>query len=199
MAGQRAPDDPGAASEPPILVQVTVEPRARRATRRYIGLRGLLRPTVALLAAALLAGAILSDLPTRAPKRVEPSRKLPATQASAPGPVGVAAAYRYPRACLSVTIAPADPAYAAVRLNRASPCWRYGAYVTAVFHRVAGAWRMALETSGARCAAASIPAVVRAQLGLCGGGQSDLVAVSRPEQRTGTSTSGSARLARRDG
>jgi hypothetical protein len=81
----------------------------------------------------------------------------------------VAAAYRYPLRCLSVTTAPGDPAYARAELDRASPCWRYGAYVTAVFHRADGAWRLVLDAGSYRCPVASLPRVVQAQLALCPG------------------------------
>jgi hypothetical protein len=95
------------------------------------------------------------------------AQALAQAQASTPGPVGVAAAYRYPRNCLDVTIDAANPAFAAVRLNRVSPCWRYGVYVTAIFHRVAGVWRMVLDATGTGCPMRSVPAPVRAQLGMC--------------------------------
>jgi hypothetical protein len=55
--------------------------------------------------------------------------------------------------------------------------------VTAVFHRVAGVWRMAAQASGAGCAIASIPAAVGAQLGLCTGAMPELLGVSWPEHR----------------
>ena len=44
---------------------------------------------------------------------------------------------------------------------------RYGVYATAIFHRVAGVWRMVLNAAGAGCPMTSIPASVRIQLGLC--------------------------------
>jgi hypothetical protein len=171
MAGQAAPDDPRSAGESPILLQVTVGPgTCDGASPVRIRHLGGIAPVV-VVALALFMGALVILVTNRIPTRAERSRLAAAAQVRNTGPVGVAAAYRYPLACLSVTIAPADPAYAAARLNRASPCWRYGVYATAIFHRVAGVWRMALETSGMSCASASIPAVVRAQLGLCKGGR----------------------------
>lgn len=79
----------------------------------------------------------------------------------------VAAAYRYPSHCLSVTIATGDPAYARAWLDRASPCWRYGAYVTAVFHRVGGFWRQVLDASVYACPVRWLPRVVQRQLSVC--------------------------------
>jgi len=87
--------------------------------------------------------------------------------ARAAGPAGVAAAYRYPLDCLGVTISATDPAYASARLDRASPCWRYGAYVTAIFHRVNGVWHLALKAASSSCRAVSLPAAVLAQLAIC--------------------------------
>jgi hypothetical protein len=86
--------------------------------------------------------------------------------ASEPGTAGVAAAYRYPAACLSVTIT-ADRRYAAARLDRASPCWRYGAYLTAIFERVDGAWRQLPASDADSCPLSSLPPAVQAQLGVC--------------------------------
>jgi hypothetical protein len=128
-----------------------------------IGARGIAVTGVVLVA----AGAAASGLTSRIARHPKPLQ-VRAGPASNAGPIGVAAAYRYPLACLSVTIVTGDPAYAAARLNRVSPCWRYGVYTTTIFHRVAGVWRMVLQTSAPSCEVTSLPAPVRAQLGLCG-------------------------------
>ncbi|HTX07266.1 MAG TPA: hypothetical protein VME22_01580 [Solirubrobacteraceae bacterium] len=168
MADRGATEDPGVIGASPVLVRVTVEPGPRRGVAfRQIRRLGRVAPVAAVVAVALFAAAVVGVVATQVTATAPPRPGAQAAQASNPGPVGVAAAYRYPRACLSVTIAAADPAYAAVRLNRASPCWRYGVYVTAIFHRVAGVWRMVLDTAGARCPMTSLPPAVRAQLGLC--------------------------------
>ncbi len=86
---------------------------------------------------------------------------------AAAGAAGVAAAYRYPLACLTVTLAVSEPAYASARLDRASPCWRYGAYTTAVFHRVGGVWRLILDAPSDSCPVAALAPAVQAQLGIC--------------------------------
>lgn len=83
------------------------------------------------------------------------------------GPAGVAAAYRYPLSCLTVTISTRDPAYASARLNRASPCWRYGVYLTAIFHRVDGSWHEVLDANTYACPLVWLPAVVQTQLSVC--------------------------------
>jgi hypothetical protein len=168
MADRGVHEDPGARGESPVLVRVTIEPGPRRgAPRGHIRLPRHLAPVIAVLVIALAAAATVGVVSSRGTGTAAGPLQAHAPQASTPGPVGVAAAYRYPRACLSVTIAAIDPTYAAVHLNRASPCWRYGVYVTAVFQRVAGVWRMVLDTTGAGCPVTSVPPSVLAQLGLC--------------------------------
>jgi hypothetical protein len=66
-----------------------------------------------------------------------------------------------------VTISTTDPTYARAELDRVSPCWRYGVYVTAIFHRVGGSWRPLLNSSRYSCPVASLPAVVQQQLAVC--------------------------------
>jgi H+/Cl- antiporter ClcA len=85
----------------------------------------------------------------------------------AAGSAGVAAAFRYPLGCLAVTIERRAPTYATATLDRKSPCWRYGVYITAIFHRVHGEWRLVLEARSNRCPPRSLPAAVRAQLAVC--------------------------------
>jgi hypothetical protein len=168
MADRGAHEDPGATGESPVLVAVTIEPGPRRSTTpRQIRRPGRLAPLIAVGVVALFAAAAVGVVASGGTGTAARPLQAQAARASTPGPVGVAAAYRYPRACLSVTTAAVDPAYAAVRLNRASPCWRYGVYVTAIFQRVAGVWRMVLDTTGAGCPMTSVPASVLAQLGLC--------------------------------
>jgi hypothetical protein len=168
MADGPAFDDPRDARDSPVLLEVTVVrgPRGGADAGRSGPLHRL-TPAVALLAVALLAGVVVIFAASRVVRGVERPLHPHAAQAGDAGPAGVAAAYHYPLACLSVTIVPADPAYAAARLDRASPCWRYGVYATTIFHRVAARWQ--LVTSSAGCSIRSIPAVVRAELGLCDG------------------------------
>jgi hypothetical protein len=92
------------------------------------------------------------------------SKLVPRAQPAAPGPAGVAAALRYPLGCLSVTL---DNRYATASLDRASPCWRYGVYVTAILRRVEGVWRLVLYARANRCPPRSLPAAVRAQVAVC--------------------------------
>jgi hypothetical protein len=90
-----------------------------------------------------------------------------AVAASDAGSAGVAAAYGFPLWCLSVTIAADDPAYARADFNRARPCGRFDVYVTSIFHRIAGAWRLALAATQYHCPVAALPARVQTELGVC--------------------------------
>jgi hypothetical protein len=169
MARQTTPDRCGSLADPPSEVQVTVVPGpAARAIRdRTAGLRAVKgrRLTVGLAVAVAAIGAIVvgSLHGGRTGARV---RTRSAERGTA-GPAGVAAAYRYPLGCLSVTMSASDRAYASTHVDRASPCWRYGVYVTVIFHRVGAVWRLALEAASSSCPVVSLPAFVRAQLAVC--------------------------------
>jgi hypothetical protein len=141
-------------------VQITVVPRQRTLGRRasvHARAIGALVFTACVATAAV--GAFLASRPG--------VRRVGASRSRLTGAAAVAAAYRYPLACLSVTISASDPAYARAELDRASPCWRYGGYVTAIFHRTDGAWRLVLDVGSYPCPVRSLPAVVQAQLGVC--------------------------------
>ena len=69
--------------------------------------------------------------------------------------------------CLTITIAPDDPAYARADFNRAVPCGRYAGYATAIFHRVRGAWLPVLYSLHYSCPAAGVPPALQAELGVC--------------------------------
>lgn len=149
--------------------------RAARAAAAAIGVVASL--AIAFVAAAAVnAGAAHSGHVSRhgARKPVQSRRALDTqatrgktTPARAPGAAGVAAAYRYPLNCLNVTLAAGDRDYALARLDRASPCWRYGVFDDAIFHRVGGVWRLVLDAPGYRCPMRSLPSVVQLGLGLC--------------------------------
>lgn len=151
------------------MVQVTVIPGPRgRAIRDRIGhVRGAVDARLVLVVAVALAGlGVVAAGQTQGGRTgSHPDATVNSARASAPS--RVAAAFRYPLGCLSVTISASDPAYAAARLDRASPCWRYGVYLTAVFHRVDGVWGLVLEAASPRCPIVSLPAVVQSQLAIC--------------------------------
>lgn len=142
-------------------------PRRRTVRARIADSQVRARPrTIAALAVTVAAIGAVVVAAVHGDHAGAPSRAV-AAQPHTAGPAGVAAAYRYPLGCLSVTIAASDPAYASARLDRASPCWRYGVYVTAIFHRVKGVWRLALQASSSSCPVTSLPAAVQAQLAVC--------------------------------
>lgn len=154
-----------------IEVQVTVvpDPGENLVRDRIAGIRALSRARVIVGLAVLVAvggvgGIVIGALPR---ERAATSSGVVGAGIRAAGPAGVAAAYRYPLGCLGVTISARKQAYASAHLDRASPCWRYGVYVTAIFHRVHGMWRLALEAASSSCPAVALPAVVLAQLAVC--------------------------------
>lgn len=150
-----------------LRVTVVPDPGGHALRKRLVQMRvaksaGLVAGLAVALAAvgAIVVGALPSQ-------RTAAPHAAPVTQPHRAGPAGVAVAYQYPFRCLSVTISAIDPSYARAELDRASPCWRYGAYSIAVFHRVHGAWRTVLDASSYSCPVASLPAAVQAQLGVC--------------------------------
>jgi hypothetical protein len=167
--GKRAvPDRPCAFSDLPEVLVVEIaelpEPGVRAARERIAAIqitrrRGML--ALALLVAVL--GAAVAQLPGG---RVGERRGVSAS-AHESGPAGVAAAYGYPLRCLSVTILATDRTYARADFNHMSACGRYTWYPTAIFHRVAGAWRPVLDAVNYRCPLDSVPAAVQTRLGVC--------------------------------
>ena len=88
---------------------------------------------------------------------------------AARGPAGVAAAYGYPLGCLSVTILATERTYARADLSHALGCGRTTGYAPAIFHYVAGRWRLVPDAIGYMCFSGAVPAVVEEGLHLCVG------------------------------
>jgi hypothetical protein len=126
---------------------------------------------VAVAAAAVLVATSLGGgrAAAPAPARTPPLRGPPlrVLQPRAPGAAGVATAYRYALGCLAMRLEGHDQESATASFNRASPCWRYGVYVTAILRRVAGVWRLVLYARSNVCPPRSLPLAVRAQLVGC--------------------------------
>ena len=99
--------------------------------------------------------------------RTEQARAGHGAHPNGAGWAGAGLAGQYPFRCLSVTRYAADRSYARTEFDRASPCWRYSAFVVAVFHHVQGTWRMVLDTTSYSCPVTSLQGAVKAQLGVC--------------------------------
>ncbi len=142
-----APQQRDQTAYPPAEVEVTVIPGPRGGSLEQrlprIRVPAVVCGVVAtVLALAALGAAFALRGGGRTSRGLADEAAAPVAGAL-PGAAGVAAAYSYPLDCLSVTISSRDPAYATARLDRASPCWRYGDWGVAVFRRVDGAWRKA--------------------------------------------------------
>jgi hypothetical protein len=175
MAEPVPPDGPNPPPERTAVVQITVVPgprgsfgeglaRIRRRARRpwMIGLAG------AVTLAAAVAG-VVSVVGDGSPvAHVAGPGHAAAAALSGPGPDDpIEAIYRAPFRCLRVVIAASDPTYARAELDRAGSCWRDAAWATTILHKAGGAWRPVMLDGSSFCSARSVPAVVRAELGVC--------------------------------
>lgn len=133
------------------------ERRGPRARARVV-------PIIAVLA---LGAAVLLNAGTLQRGHSAAKQAVPAAQPSNARVARVAAIYRYPLGCLGMRILAQRGARVLPPIDRASPCWRYGVYVTAMLRRSRGTWRMALEAISPSCPAVSLPLLVRAQLAVC--------------------------------
>jgi hypothetical protein len=123
------------------------------------------RLVVALVGAAVsitLATALVAGVGWPGGDPVRPPRAPAFSERGA----ALAAVYRYPLGCLSTTLSIAESAKLA-RIRHAGPCWRYGVFVTAILHRVAGEWRLVLEATSPSCPAVSLPPAIEAQVASC--------------------------------
>ena len=151
-------------SQVEIAVLVHDQRRHRRdriheiASRRHRALIAALVPAAA--ATGALASAVLLRQTTHPKRPVDP-------RAREAGAAGVAGACGHRLRCLSITIAPDDPAYARADFNRAVPCGRYAGHATAIFHRVCGTWLPVLDSLHYSCPAAGVPRALQAELGVC--------------------------------
>jgi hypothetical protein len=158
MARNAAPDDRHSLTQPPSEVQVAVVPGPRSRHRRGGRLDTSSTLMALLVLTALVSGGALVVGKLSAP---ETARRAGAAQLSAEP--SIAAAYRYPLGCLETAIGRGVDR----QVDRGGPCWRYGIYVTAIFHRDHGVWRLALEATSASCPFVSLPPSVRAQVAVC--------------------------------
>jgi hypothetical protein len=169
MDQSRAPDGSGPLADPPWDVQVTVihGPRANAPQAQISsaatppGLRVLLVLVILIAAAGAAYVSGIGGGHVRAPFAA------PAADPRSSRPSAVATPFRYPLGCLGASISGRDRVPALRPLKRASSCWRYGIYVTAILHQVHGVWRLALEAVSPSCPVVTLPAAVRAQLAIC--------------------------------
>jgi hypothetical protein len=149
-----------------ILVEITVlpDPDARTLRERIAAIPKVARWS-AVVALAVLA-AILAPAVTLPGDR-DGGRRVVSALARERGPAGVAAAYGYPRRCLSITIVGNGQRYARADFNHTSPCGRFTGYSTAIFLRVMGVWRPVLDVTGYVCPVTSLPTDVQTQLSVC--------------------------------
>lgn len=169
MARHHAHDRLGRSSELPSVVAedfAELPERDARPHRRPVsGIRSARRGG-GIAAIALMVTTFAATAGVLSSKRDGRSDRVRAL-ARGSGAAGVAAAYGYPLRCLSVTILATDRSYARADFNRVNACGRYTGYPTAIFHRVGGAWRTALDAVGYACPVHSLPVAVQTELGVC--------------------------------
>jgi hypothetical protein len=170
MAQHRTPDREGSLADRLSEVQVTIVTGRRGGLRARIAdvrVVASVRAIVGLMAVVAVVGVAAIVVSSMLGERAGSPRRASLAQSRRAGPAGVAAAYRYPLRCLSVTISSGDGTYARADLDRATACGRYGGYVTAIFHRIGGAWRPVLDATNYSCPTSSLPMVVQVQLAVC--------------------------------
>ena len=168
FVGSRTDVTPDSAERPHVEVIeiVTVpDPGARRARGPIDAIPGsLVRAVVALALVAALVGVAVVEV---VGARGRHGSRAVVAMSRKPGVAGVAAAYGYPRRCLTVTIPAHDRDYARADFSRTFLCRRYTWAPTAIFHRVAGAWYRVLDAVQYRCPVDSLPTAVQVELGVC--------------------------------
>ena len=165
MAPHRTPDCWGSLADSPSEVQFTITTTANpRRVRGAIAARGAPAIVGILVLALVVAGAGVVVAVGALHGR---SSAAPVAAAHMVAPRPVEQAYRYPLGCLSVMIAATEHGHALAGLDHAGPCWRYGVFITVIFHRVDGVWMMGLEARSASCPPRSLPTLVRAHLADC--------------------------------
>jgi hypothetical protein len=183
MAKHPASDRTGSPPDPPhaTLIEISVVPDNDPGPAGHgTGTGKLTRrraPVVIVLASVILGAAAVVLVGASGRPSQEVSR-----MARNSGPAGVAAAYGHPLGCLSVTILATDRAYARADFNETSRCGRYTWFPTAIFHRVAGAWRPVLDAVQYICPVNSLPPSVQAQLGVCEAPTEDTLAVGQAQR-----------------
>jgi hypothetical protein len=154
-----APDRRDARSDSPQVLTVEVTVASHGRPPRDGGSPARRRLTRAIVAIAALAAVAAVWLGGGRARRIDP--------VTARGPAGVAAAYGYPLGCMSVTIPAADRTYARADLSHAAGCAGITGYAPAIFHYIAGRWRLVPDAIGYMCNRESVPAAVDRAFELC--------------------------------
>ena len=170
VAHERTPDRRHEHASPPWDVQVTIvrDPPDHPIREWVAAIRGIVRARViglVVIAAVAGGGGVLVGAPHSA--GAGPSTGARVAQRNAAGPAALEVVYRYPLGCLSAMSFAHHRAHITARFDRASPCWWYGVYVTAILRRVDGTRRLALEAVSPSCPAVPLPPLVRAQVAVC--------------------------------
>jgi hypothetical protein len=156
-----APDRRDARSDSPQVVSVEVTVASRSRPPRDGGSPARRRLALGIGATGALAAVVAVWLGGGGARHADP--------VTARGPAGVAAAYGYPLSCMSVTIPAADRTYARADLSHAAGCAGITGYAPAIFHYVAGRWRLVPDAVGYMCNRESVPAAVDRAFELCVG------------------------------
>jgi hypothetical protein len=150
-------------ADEPWDVQITVVPAppGRVAGARVAGIPILTAARALIAAVVTLAviGAVVVDvLPAHSVTPSAPVRPVSRSVTESP--------YRYPLGCMGAWLSTAGR-WSVREARGASPCWRYGVYVTAVLRQVRGVWSLALEAVSPSCPAVSLPRFIQERLVVC--------------------------------
>jgi hypothetical protein len=156
-----APDGRDAGSDSPNVVAIEVTAPSRARPPRAGGSAARRRAIAGLVLGVVIAASAVIWLVGRQAQDRDP--------VTARGADGVAAAYGYPLGCMSVTIPVADRTYARADLSHAAGCASNTGYAPAIFHYVAGRWRLVPDAIGYTCNPTAVPAVVERAFELCVG------------------------------
>ncbi len=151
MAKARPSDARHRLAEPPSWVEITIlVDRVRPSLLQRIVITGRRGRHGVVVALGLVGVVIALAAPAVFGTRTSGARHASNTGSRLSGPAGVAAVDGYPLPCLSVMISRENSAYARADFNRAVPCGRYDGSATAIFHRVGGSWRPAVDAVAIR-------------------------------------------------
>lgn len=164
MARREMPDRPRGPGEFQWEVQTPAAPDSPGRLRRALTVVAGLCAAGAL--AALVVPAILTN-PAR-PVRPVHAAAVPAGLAvGIPALDAIAAAFRGPLRCMSVSFAPADPDYLRAGPGPGTACAGYRSRTPVILRLVDGELRPLLDTATYSCPVPALPAAVQSELHVC--------------------------------